>query len=208
MSTYPVHYHVVPPAGFSRLQLLVRFVAFIALGMLGLSFGAFFCFFYLALPAYAASRLIAHGAEPRKYLTEDGPRLIGVLRWFAALGAWTGLVAEQLPSRSPDETIRIEVEPAASVPTPGSVLVRVITSIPSAFVLGILCSIGVFVWTWAALSILFAERIGPGAFAYLTGLQRWSVRLLAYQAGLVDVYPPFSFSDLPPAALPVARAVS
>jgi hypothetical protein len=205
MSTYPVHYNVVPPGAFSRIQLLVRFVAFVALGTLGLSFGAFFCFFYIALPAYAASRLIAHAAEPRRYLTEDGPRVLGVLRWFAALSAWTGLVAEHLPSRSPDETIRIEVDPAAHPPTPASVLARVITSIPSAFVLGILCWIGVFVWLWTALTILFAERVGHAAFAYLTGLQRWSVRLLAYQAGLVDVYPPFSFSDAPAVSLPAAR---
>ncbi|MBS1123249.1 MAG: hypothetical protein H6Q90_5477, partial [Deltaproteobacteria bacterium] len=31
-----------------------------------------------------------------------------------------------------------------------------------------------------------------------------SIRLLAYQASLVDEYPPFSFSDLAP--LPVATA--
>jgi len=77
------------------------------------------------------------------------------------------------------------------------VLVRVITGLPSALALGFLCWIGVFVWMWAALTILFAERVGPGALAYLTGLQRWSVRLLVYQAGLVDAYPPFSLSDRP-----------
>ncbi len=52
-----------------------------------------------------------------------------------------------------------------------------------------------FVWAWAALSILLWERVGPGAFDYLVGLQRWSIRLLAYQASLVDEYPPFSLSE-------------
>ncbi len=69
--------------------------------------------------------------------------------------------------------------------------------------LAILCWIGVFVWLWAALSILLFERVGPDAFGYLVGLQRWSIRLLAYQASLVDEYPPFSFTE-PPAADHVA----
>jgi hypothetical protein len=68
--------------------------------------------------------------------------------------------------------------------------------------------LGVFVWLWAALSILLFQRVGPHAFGYLVGVQRWSVRLLAYQASLVDEYPPFSFSDAPPAALPRADVVS
>jgi hypothetical protein len=84
---------------------------------------------------------------------------------------------------------------------------RVLTGIPSALVLGILAWIGTFVWLWAALSILISERVSTGAFNYLVGLQRWSLRLLAYQASLVDEYPPFSLSDAAP-ALPVARAVS
>ena len=46
---------------------------------------------------------------------------------------------------------------------------------------------------------------GPAAFNYLVGLQRWSIRLLAYQASLVDEYPPFSFADAP-IEMPTARA--
>lgn len=42
------------------------------------------------------------------------------------------------------------------------------------------------------------------ASAYLLGLQRWSVRMLAYQACLTDAYPPFSFADTP--AVAEARA--
>ena len=36
MTTYPVHYRVEPPAQFTPVQLLARFAAFVALGMLGL----------------------------------------------------------------------------------------------------------------------------------------------------------------------------
>lgn len=207
LTSYPVHYTIVPPATRSRLQLLIRLIAFCAIGTLGLSFGAVFLFAFLALPAYAASRMSARGATAGDYVTKDGPAVLRSLRWLAAISAWTGLIADDLPSHSPDETVHLEVD-GTPHPTPGSVLMRVITGIPSAIVLGILCWVGVFVWMWAALTILISERVGVGAFSYLAGLQRWSIRLLVYQAGLVDEYPPFSFADQPAASLPTARVTT
>lgn len=204
-TTYPVHYSVEPPAPYSRIQLAVRFVAFVALGVAGLSFGGVFIFAYLALPVFAASRLARPGSA-ETYVTRDGPRILDTLRWFAAVSAWAGLISEHLPGSTPEETVRLEVERSAHPTTAGAALVRVISGIPSALVLGVLCWFGVLVWLWAAMSVLFVQRIGPGAFNYLVGLQRWSIRLLAYQASLVDDYPPFSFSDLAPPVLPGARA--
>jgi hypothetical protein len=205
--TYPVHYSVEHPPRFSRINLLVRAAAFIALGVCGLSFGTLFLAAYLIFPVIAAIRLTSTGG-PDAYLRQDGPRVVAALRWIAAVCAWTGLVAERLPSRSPTETVAIEVdETVHRMATPGSAILRVITGIPSALVLAILGWLGMFVWLWAALSILVHERVGPGAFQYLVGLQRWSIRLLAYQASLVDEYPPFSFSDAAP-ALPAARAAT
>ncbi len=207
MSTpYPVHYSVEPPPKFSRLQLLGRLFAFCALGMLGLSFGALFAFLYLALPAYAASRISSRAADPGGYVTEDGPRVVKLLRWFAALSAWTGLVAEHLPSRAPEETISLDVSGPGNQ-SASSAVFRVFSGLPSAIVLGVLCWFGVLVWMWAALTILLGERVGPHAFRYLVGLQRWSIRLLAYQASLVDEYPPFSFSDTT-LTLPTARVTA
>lgn len=205
MTPYPVHYHVERPQHFTRIQLLIRFVAFIALGILGLSFGSVFVFAFIALPVYAASRLASRG-ETNGYLNEDGPKVVRVLHWFAALSAWFGLISERLPGRKPEESVQLSVEDAAAgTPTTSSAIARVLTGIPSALVLAVLGFIGSFVWLWAALSILIANRVGPGAFNYLVGLQRWCIRLLAYQASLVDEYPPFSFSDSAP-SLPRARA--
>jgi hypothetical protein len=196
VASYPVHYEITHPLRFSRLQLLVRFAAFVVLGMLGLSFGSIFAFAFLALPVVAAVRLSA-ARESSEYVDTDGRWVIDGLRWLAAVSAWAGLIAEQLPSRSPDETLRLDIEPTRRPKTAGSALLRVITGLPSAFVLCILGWIGAFVWVWAALSILFRQRVGDRAFQYLVGLQRWSIRLLAYQASLVDEYPPFSFDDAP-----------
>lgn len=201
--TYPVHYSVEHPPHFSRIGLLGRVVAFIALGMLGLSFGAVFCFAFLILPVFAMVRI--SGSDPEAYLRQDGPRVLGALRWLAAISAWASLTAERLPDQAPNEIVKIEID---SAPHRGetSAIWRVLSGLPSALVLAVLGWIGVFVWLWAALSILLWERVGPGAFGYLVGLQRWSIRLLAYQASLVDEYPPFSFSD-PAPSLPAAHVM-
>ncbi len=190
--TYPVHYRIEPPSMLSRVELLIRLVAFCVLGVVGVSFGSLFGLAFIVLPVIAAVRTSGGGGA--SYVAIDGPRIVGVLRWFAAVSAWFGLVSDRLPSRTPDETVAIEVE-GITDPTPGSAMWRIVTGIPSALVLFVLGAIGGFVWIWAALSILITQRIGRRSFHYLAGLQRWSIRLLAYQASLVDEYPPFSFAD-------------
>ena len=84
----PVHLAVARPDRFTRMQLLVRGAVFIALGMVGLSFAGIFGFAYLVLPIYAAVRL-GSPESARSYLDEDRPRILGFLRWFASLSAWS-----------------------------------------------------------------------------------------------------------------------
>jgi hypothetical protein len=203
MISYPVHYRVARPGRFTRLQLVLRLLAFVVLGIVGISFGTAFVVAFIALPVFAASRLSVR--TPARYLDEDGPRIIKGLRWFAAVSAWVGLVAETLPAEEPKENVSIDLARGGR-PAPASAVWRVITGLPSALVLAFLGCIGCVVWLWAALSILFTQRIGPHAFAYLVGLQRWSIRLLAYQASLVEEYPPFSFGDTATTALPIVPA--
>ena len=203
---YPVHYFVPRPTHFTRLQLLLRIIAFCAVGMLGLSFGAVFFAGYLLLPIYAATRISSAGGEA--YVRDDSSRILSALRWFAAVSAWAGLIAERPPTDSPEEIVSLEVERnAAAAPTTNSALWRLLTGLPSAIVLSFLFSLGTLVWLWAAFTVLLSERVGERAFGFLVGLQRWSVRLLTYQASLVDEYPPFSFGDTQP-ALPEARIVN
>ena len=194
MIAYPVHYAVEKPARFTRLQLVVRLVASVALGLLGLSLGLLYLVAYMALPAFAASRL--SGRDPDTYLREDASRVVRMLGWLGAVYAWFALVTDALPSRAPDEQVHIAVEPMGT-PTAASALWRLLLGLPSALVLAFLGCIGGFVWLWSALKVLLFEQVGDGAHAYLVGVQRWSLRLLAYQASLVDVYPPFSFDDGP-----------
>jgi Domain of unknown function (DUF4389) len=204
-TTYPVRYHVDKPAHFKRLHLLIRLLAFVVLGLLGLSLGLLFWVAYLGLAIFAAARL-SDARDPAAYMEQDGPRVLRGLTWFAAVFAWLGLVTDRLPDRSPQEVVRIDIERSGS-PTASSALWRLLIGLPSALVLCLLGAIGWFVWLWAALCVLVNERVGDFSFAYLTGLQRWTVRLLAYQASLVEAYPPFSFEESPPQQLPAGPVV-
>jgi hypothetical protein len=196
MNAYPVRFEVELAARFTRVQLLVRLAAVLVLGGLGISLGTVFWGAYLLLPVYAASRIATRGSAA-EYARQDGPSVMRALHWLAAVGAWAGLVVEALPAHGPGETVRVTLEPTPTRSSPVSALLRIVTGLMSALVLGLLGFIGLFVWIWAAISILFHESVGAGAFAYLSGLSRWGVRLLAHQACLVDQYPPFSFRDGP-----------
>jgi hypothetical protein len=193
---YPVHFAVERPARFTRVQLLLRLVALIVLGMFGVTFGTLFLLGYVALPVYAASR-IASLESAREYTRRDGALLMKGLHWFAAVSSWLGLVAERLPAAEPEETVWLTLEHATTRPNPVEAILRIFSGLGSALVLALLCWLGVFAWLWAAVTIVVREQMGQGVFSYLLGLQRWSVRLLAYQACLVDEYPPFSFTDAP-----------
>jgi hypothetical protein len=195
---YPVHYSAPRPERFRRVQLAIRILAFIVIGVIGLSLGLVFLVAYLALPVVAAAR-VAGGKDGAGYLEDDGPRVAAALRWFAAVYAWFGLVTDRIPLRRPEETVRVVIEREGE-PEAGSALWRIVTGIPSVLVLWVLGFFGMFVWIWSAIRILVSERVGDTALWYLTGLQRWAVRLLAYQASLVERYPPLSFEDEPPAA--------
>lgn len=192
MSTpHPVQMTLVRPERMRRLQLLVRLVVFLALGLAGVSFGVVLSFGYLFLPGYAAIRIGSLGAP--RYLSEEGRRITGVLRWLAAIEAWAWLALERLPTERAEETVSLRVT-AGGDPTAGSALWRVLTGLPSLVVLWLLAVVGALVGLWAALSILVSERVGELTHRYLAGLVRWTVRLLAYQASLVDAYA-FRFRD-------------
>ena len=192
MKISPIRYDVASPSTSTRVQLLARVVAFFAIGTLGLTFGGVLWAAYLLLPVAAAVRLSARDAT--RYPVEDGPWIVNALRWFAAGSAWMALITDRLPMRMPTETLTLEIDVTAR-PTATSAMWRLFTGLPSLFVLAVLGVIGTFVWMWAALTILVRGKIGPGAFWYLAGLQRWCIWLLAYQASLVDAYPPFSLGD-------------
>jgi hypothetical protein len=191
VAAYPVRYAVDKPDRFTRFGLVLRVLVLLTLGAFGVSLAAIFFVVCLSLPAVAGGLLADRGT--RGYLATDAPRILRVLRWLAAIYGWLGWATDALPSRSPVDTIRVDVE-IGSTTTPRAALARMLLGVPSMLALTLLAFVAAIVWLWAALSVLLTERIGDGPYHFLVGMQRWGVRLLAYQAALVDDYPPFSLA--------------
>ena len=71
----PVRETQLPPR-FTRLQLGLRILALIALGVIGVSTGGFYCVLYFGLPILAAVRIAMLGTS-QAYAETDGPILLG-----------------------------------------------------------------------------------------------------------------------------------
>jgi hypothetical protein len=87
-------------------------------------------------------------------------------------------------------------------PTVGSALLRLIYSIPSAFVLAILGFVSGIIWIIAAVMVLVQENYADGLYDFQRGVLRWEARLLAYHSSLIEQYPPFALdtgAESPPA---------
>lgn len=189
--TYPVQLDVTSPPRYDRVQLAIRVVVSIALGCLGITASWLTWLLFVALPVVAAIGVSTRGARP--YLDELGPRLWRVLSWLLAFSAYMLLLTDRFPTGEPTGVaaeIQIDGQPTVS-----SALLRLLTSIPSGFVLGLL---GIVSWVLViagAVMILIECRVPDGILAFQRGILRWQARLLAYHASLVEEYPPFSFED-------------
>jgi hypothetical protein len=106
------------------------------------------------------------------------------------LYAYLLFVTDRFPLPSNERVVRVIVRPGAA-PTALRAVLRLVTSLPHAFMLAVLGAIACLVSLVAALSILIAGRYP----ATLQGFQRdvvaWMTRVFAYHAALVEPYPPF-----------------
>jgi hypothetical protein len=187
-TNYPASFDVTHPEKFERPHLALRVVVLIILSVIGAT-GWILGLVYLVFPALAAVFISQKGSE--RFLAEDGPRMTGWLRWVLALYAYLGLLTDRFPSEKPEEIVRFEVQTGGS-PTVGSALLRLIYSIPSAFVLGLLGIVAGVIWIIAAIMVLMQESYADGLYDFQRGVLRWEARLLAYHSSLVDQYPPFA----------------
>jgi hypothetical protein len=145
---------------------------------------------YLIVPVGAAILVSQTGSG--RYLPEQGGRVAEWLHWLVAVYAYLAFLTDRFPSTRPEETVRFEVRPGGA-PTPGSALLRLLTSLPSAFVLTLLGLVSGVVWVIELLTVLVWEGVPASLYGFQRGIVRWLARLLAYHASLVDEYPPFSF---------------
>jgi hypothetical protein len=176
------------PERFDRVQVVLRVVIVWLAALMGIPFG---WILYLGFPVLAA--VLISQKDGARYVAEDGPRVTRWLGWVVAVIAYLWILTDRLPG-SAESTVRFEVEPSGT-PTVGSALLRIITAIPSAIVLAVLMFVSAIVWVVAAIWILIAETYPESLYGFQRGVVRWTARLLAYLASLVEAYPPFSFAN-------------
>jgi len=184
---YPVQVEVTSPSRFDRVQVLLRIALSIILGWIGITAGWIICMMFGVLPLIAAIAISSVGAV--RYHSEIATRVWRVLGWFLELWAYMALLVDRFPIERGD--VRIDIR-FTGVPTIGSALSRLITSIPSGIVLSVLWFVSGVVWLVAAVIVLLGGAMPASILAYQRGVLRWQARLVAYHASLVEEYPPFS----------------
>jgi len=198
MAAYPVTFDISPPEKFQRPHLAIRVLLLVISSFVGNVAGLVFALPYLALPIISAIFISQKGGE--RFLQEDAPRIGGWLRWLLALYAYLFLATDRVVlTEDPKQIVRFKVQPQGS-PTVGSALLRLIYSIPSAFVLGLITIVAAILWLVAAIFILFQENYPKGIYDFFRGYLRWEARLLGYHASLVGQYPPLALDMQPEAA--------
>ena len=188
-SSYPVRFDVVPPARFERAQLALRVLLLAALWLLGGALWWILLLLYAGLPLYAGVRISAKDGP--QFLADERQRLSGVNGWVIALFAYVGLLVDRFPTGEAKELIKLDIDVQGN-PTVGSALMRLLMSIPNAFVLAILGIAFWLVWIVSAVTILINGTHPAGLYGFQRAILRWLARLLGYHASLVEEYPPFS----------------
>lgn len=187
-SDHPVHVEVSSPVRFERVQLVVRIALAIALGWIGITVGWLACVLYLALPLITA--IIVSSTTRERFETDLGPRMWRALSWLLQLSAFMMLLVDRFPTGE-NRPARIEIR-FTGTPTTGSALMRLVTSIPSGFVLMLLWFVSSVLWVIGAVIVLVGARMPDWILGFQRGVLRWQARLVAYHASLVEQYPPFS----------------
>jgi hypothetical protein len=188
MTAYPAIFDVRPPERFERIQLLLRLLVSIVLGIIGITLGWLFLVAYFALPAAAAIAINAYGAD--RYLDKVGPAIAGVLRWLLSFEAYMSFLSDRFPTGE-ESLVRYQVAPSGT-PTPSSALWRLLASLPEAVILAVLSWVSCLVWIASALFVLLTTGIPASLLAFQRGFLRWQARLLAYHASLVEPAPPYA----------------
>jgi hypothetical protein len=114
-------------------------------------------------------------------------------RFSARVYAYLALLDDRYPSTDEEQSVHLDIErPDAARLSRGLPLVKWFLAIPHFIVLLALGIGAFFVIVFAWFAILFTGRYPRGAFGYVVGVFRWSLRVSAYAFLLTtDRYPPF-----------------
>jgi hypothetical protein len=180
---HPVELDIEHPKHTARIHVVTRLVLLAAFAALGCS--GIYWFLYLAAPAAVALVVLQRGSQ--RYQSEDAPRIVRVLRWFASAYAYLWLLTDVLPTAGGGPVdLRIEV---GGRPTATSALLRLIFSVPALVLLAVLSLVASILWMIGAVLILIRERIPGPIVDFLTLTLRVQFQLVAYHLSLVEAYP-------------------
>jgi hypothetical protein len=183
MANHPVQLRVEHPGETERIQVVARLAFLLAFAALGCS--AIYWALYLALPAAVAVVLMRKGGQ--RYLAEDAPRILPVLRWFASAYGYLWLLTDVLPTAQ-GSPVDLEIE-AGGRPTATSALWRLLFSLPALVVLAVLSAASGILWVVGAVLILIRKRLPDAIADVLSFTLRFQFQLVAYHLSLVERYP-------------------
>jgi hypothetical protein len=191
MTAHPVRFHV-EPSRMDRVQVAVRLVLLAALAAVGCS--SVYWALYLTLPVVAAMLVSRDG--PERYLGDDAPGIVRVLRWFAGAYAYLWLLTDALPASEAGGPVELALE-VGGRPTAGSALWRLVTSLPALLLLAILSMVAAVLWILGAVAILAVGRAPAWITDFISMKLRYQFRIIAYHLSLVDAYPSIAEVSLP-----------
>jgi hypothetical protein len=181
------------------VHVVIRIALLAALGAVGCS--SLYWLLYLALPAIAALLISRKGSE--RYLAEEGPAIVRVLRWLAAACAYLWLLTDAVPTSEAGGPVELEITTGGS-PKTGSALLRLISSLPALLLVAVLSLAAALLWPIGAVVILAYRRTPTAVADFLTLTLRYQFRLVAYRLSIVDAYPSL---EVPVTNLPHSDAV-
>lgn len=180
---HPVQLTIARAARMPRLHVVIRLVLLLALGTIGCS--SIYWFLYLALPALVAAVVTQKGGP--RYLSENAPRVVRVLRWFAGAYGYLWLLTNDLPT---SEGSHVDLQIAiGGAPTVASSLLRLLTSLPGFLLVAVISLAAALAWVVAAAFVLAVEQMPTMLADFLTLTLRVQFRLIAYHLSLVERYP-------------------
>lgn len=183
MPNHPVQLRVDRPRQTERIHVVTRLALLLAFAALGCS-GVYWAL-YLALPAAVAIVLLKKGGD--RYLAEDAPRIVKVLKWLASAYGYLWLLTDVLPTAQ-GSPVDLSIEPGGR-PTGTSALLRLLFALPALVVLAVLSAIAGVVWVIGAVFILIRKRLPASIADFLALTLRFQFRLVAYHLSLVAQYP-------------------
>ncbi|MCP3934666.1 MAG: DUF4389 domain-containing protein [Actinomycetia bacterium] len=207
---HPVRFTVKLEPGLSRWMWLVKWILaiphIVVLVLLWIAFGV--------LTFFAAVAILFTGRYPKGIFDFN----VGVLRWswrVAHYASTGGIGSDRYPpftlEPTPDDAVTLDITYPERLSRP-LVLVKWLLAIPHLLIVGLLNGTS---WTWwpddwgrfgfdfggggmlglltlaAGVVLLFTNTYPKGLYDFIVGLNRWTVRTVAYVALMTDEYPPF-----------------